>query len=71
MSEGTLHVIDSRTFKSYDIPIHRNTIRAVDFQAIKGPEEGSDPADQVARGIRLYDPGYRNTAVAESKITYL
>ena len=71
MSEGTLHVVDSRTQKSYDIPIHRNTIRAIDFQAIKAPDTGSNPVDQVARGLRLYDPGYRNTAATGSKIMFL
>ena len=71
MSEGILHIVDSRTQKSYEIPIHRNTVRATDFQAIKAPEDGCDPADQVARGLRLYDPGYRNTAAMQSKIMYL
>ena len=71
MSDGKLHVIDSRTSLKYEIPIHRNTIKATDFQSIKGHDAGSNSTDQVANGLRLYDPGLKNTAVLESKITFM
>ena len=71
MSEGVLHITDSRTSQEYQIPIHRNAIQAVDFQAIKGPVANSDLADQVGNGLRLFDLGFKNTAVSESKITFM
>ena len=70
MSEGKLTVTDSRTSREYEIPIHRNVIDAAKFKAIRAPAEGTDLADQVKNGIRLYDPGLRNTATAESKLTF-
>ncbi|KAL8832153.1 MAG: hypothetical protein Q9191_000426 [Dirinaria sp. TL-2023a] len=71
MSEGVLYVTDSRTSLEYQIPIHRNTINAVEFQSIKGPVTDSDLADQVGNGLRLFDPGFKNTAVSESRITFI
>ena len=71
MSNGVLHITDSRTSRDYHIPIRRNVIKAVDFQAIKGPVEDSDLADQVGNGLRLFDPGFKNTAVSESTITFM
>ena len=71
MSEGILHVTDSRTFLEYEIPIYRNTIRAADFRALKAPGAGTDPADQVSEGIRLFDPGFKNTAASQSEITFM
>lgn len=71
MSEGVLSVTDSRTSLTYEIPIQRNTIRAADFRALKAPHAGTDPADQVSEGIRLFDPGFKNTAASQSSITFL
>ena len=71
MSEGILHITDSRTFLEYEIPIHRNTIKAGDFKALKAPSAGTDPADQVSEGIRLFDPGFKNTAASQSEITFM
>ncbi len=71
MSEGTLHIIDSRTSKEYDIPIHRNLVKAGDFKQIIAPADGTDPADKVDKGIRLLDPGLHDTATHESKITWM
>ncbi|SLM35682.1 citrate synthase [Lasallia pustulata] len=70
MSEGKLTIRDSRTSRDYEIPIHRNVIDAAKFKAIRAPAEGTDLADQVKDGIRLYDPGLRNTATVESKLTF-
>ena len=71
MSNGVLHITDSRTSRDYEIHIRRNVIKAVDFQAIKGPVEDSNLADQVGNGLRLFDPGFKNTAVSESAITFM
>ena len=71
MSEGTLHVTDSRTSTKYEIPIKRNAVPATSFKAIKAPRNGSLAADQVENGLRVFDPGLRNTAVSESKLTFM
>jgi citrate synthase len=71
MSEGTLFVKDSRTSKEYEIPITRNSVKAADFKQIVGPAEGTNPADHVAKGLRLFDPGVQHTATHESKITWV
>lgn len=70
MSTGALFIRDSRTNVNYEIPIHRNAIRATDIQRIQAPSFGSDRADQVAHGLRVYDPGLQNTAVTESAISF-
>lgn len=70
MSTGTLFVLDSRTGTKYNIPIHRNAVRALDLQHIRVPGAAANPADQVSRGIRVFDPGLQNTAVLESAISF-
>lgn len=69
-SRNSLHVHDNRTGEFYIIPIHHNSINASDFMKIKSQKNGYH-ADQNDQGIRIYDPGYSNTAVSESKITYM
>ena len=71
MSSGFLHIRDSRTEKDYDIPIAHNAIRANEFKKIKAPGQGSDPFDKVDSGILLLDPGFSNTAIMESHITFV
>ena len=70
---STLHVIDSRTGLEYDIPIKNNAVQAVDFKRIKATEkEGvANPYDNLHNGLRILDPGFENTAVKESKITFV
>jgi len=59
----TLTIIDNRTNKSYNVPIYRNTIRAMDLRQIKtGPEDF---------GLMTYDPAFMNTASCQSAVTYL
>lgn len=70
MSNGTLLAQDSRTGMRYEIPIRRNTVRAVDLQQIRAPSIGSSPADQVSHSLRVDDPGLRNTAVTDSAISF-
>ncbi len=67
-SSGVLTVLDSRTLRSYKIPIAHNAIRAMDLRAISASGYGVNAADH---GLRVFDPGFRNTAVVDSKITFV
>src|SRR5487761_850342 len=60
---GTLHVTDSRTGRSYDLPITDGAIRALDLRQIK--------ADDGDFGLLAYDPAFMNTASCRSAITYI
>lgn len=71
MSEGTLHVTDSRTSKEYTIPIRHNSIAAADIKKIKGDVTKSNPADKIANGLRVYDPSLGNTAIDHGKMTWM
>lgn len=68
-----LQVIDKRTGQSYEIPIKNNAVRALDFETIRIPSADSKAklADELEGGLRILDPGYQNTAVKESKITFV
>lgn len=63
MSNTTLTVTDNRTGKTYEIPIHDGTIKAIDLRQIK-----TDPEDF---GLMSYDPAFTNTASTKSKITFI
>ena len=62
MASETLTVIDNRTGKQYEIPIHNGAIKATDLFQIKVNEDD---------GLVSYDPGFMNTASCQSKITYI
>ncbi|MCJ1352238.1 MAG: hypothetical protein MMC33_002222 [Icmadophila ericetorum] len=62
---GLLEVTDTRTERSYVIPIKNNAINAVDFMTISASGDGGGD------GLKVFDPGYRNTAVKESSITFV
>jgi len=62
MTSETLTVIDNRTGKQYEIPIHNGAIKATDLFQIKVTEDD---------GLVSYDPGFMNTASCQSKITYI
>lgn len=66
-----LHIIDSRTRQHYTVDINQNAINATDLKAIKLPKDEEHPEYQNEQGLRVYDPGYSNTLVSESKITYM
>ncbi|KAH8662166.1 citrate synthase-like protein [Xylariales sp. PMI_506] len=66
----SLTVVDNRTNKVYEIPIKHNSVLATDIKKIKA-EEGGRPEDETPQGLRVYDPAYMNTAVIQSKITYI
>lgn len=68
--DAWLSVTDSRTGKSYNIPIEHNAVRANDFRQIQGNKVGNR-ADYMDGGLKVLDPGYQNTAVVESAITLI
>ena len=61
--EGSLEIRDSRTGKTYTVPITDGTIRALDLRAIK---TGDDDF-----GMMTYDPAFMNTASCRSAITFI
>ena len=62
-AEGTLTVTDSRTGKSYQLPIVDGAIRTLDLRQIKvGPDDF---------GLMGYDPAFQNTASCRSEITFI
>jgi citrate synthase len=60
---GTLHVTDSRTGRSYDLPITDGAIRALDLRKIKISDDDF--------GLLSYDPAFMNTASCRSAITFI
>src|SRR5437762_12327665 len=59
---SALEIKDSRTSKTYSIPIAESAIRAPDLKKIKT----DDPNDL---GLVSYDPAFLNTAACRSAIT--
>ncbi|HVB54299.1 MAG TPA: citrate synthase [Candidatus Acidoferrales bacterium] len=62
-AEGQLSVTDSRTGRTYELPIADGAIRALDLRQIK---VGTDDF-----GLMAYDPAFQNTAGCRSQITYI
>jgi citrate synthase len=63
MQKDSLSVVDNRTGESYELPIADGTIRAMDLRRIRAGEGDF--------GLMSYDPGFANTAVTRSSITYI
>jgi citrate synthase len=61
--EGVLHVTDSRTGRSYDLPITEGAIRAMDLRQVK--------VSDTDFGLLSYDPAFMNTASCRSAITFI
>ena len=59
----TLTITDNRTWKSYEITIKHDTIKAMDLRQIK--------VNAADFGMISYDPAFNNTASCISKITYI
>ncbi|HEX2385481.1 MAG TPA: citrate synthase, partial [Candidatus Binatia bacterium] len=59
----TITIIDNRTGRKYDIPLHDGMINATDLRQIKTSEEDF--------GLGSYDPGFMNTAACASRVTYI
>jgi citrate synthase len=60
---GMLQVTDSRTGRSYELPITDGTIRAIDLRQIKVADDDF--------GLLSYDPAFLNTASCRSAITFI
>jgi citrate synthase len=58
-----LRITDSRTGRSYDLPIVDGAIRAIDLRQIKTSDDDF--------GLLSYDPAYQNTASCRSAITFI
>src|SRR6266404_851078 len=63
MTRDTVTVTDNRTGKTYELPITNDTIHAIDLRQIR-----VKPDDF---GMMSYDPAFSNTALCQSKITYI
>ncbi len=63
MAQDILKVTDSRTGKSYEIPIQNGSLRASDLRQIKVSDDDF--------GMMSYDPAFMNTASCQSKITFI
>jgi citrate synthase len=59
----TLTVIDNRTGKKYELPIHDGTVRANDLRQIKVVPDDF--------GLMTYDPAFMSTANCRSAITFI
>ncbi|KAF9634887.1 putative citrate synthase protein [Lasiodiplodia theobromae] len=69
--ENSLTVTDNRTGQTFSFPIKHNAVNASEFKKIKAPEDPANLADQNEQGLRIFDPGFGNTCVSESKITFI
>src|SRR5918995_6362467 len=59
----TLTITDNRTGKTYELPVHDGTIRAMDLRKIKVTDDEF--------GMMTYDPAFMNTASCRSAITFI
>lgn len=62
---GHLRVVDTRTHKEYEVPIHDNYIKAKDLSSITITE------DDMPRKLVILDNGYESTACMDSSITHM
>jgi citrate synthase len=62
--DGSIEVRDSRTGKTYNLPINDGAIRANDLKQVK-TQDADDP------GLLSYDPAFLNTASCRSAITFI
>lgn len=67
---GELTVIDSRTSRRYHIPIANNAVQAVDIGRIFIGNE-FDYSERVSNALKVLDPGFSNTAVMTSNVTFM
>jgi citrate synthase len=63
MEKDSLNIVDKRTQASYDIPLYKRAVRAMDLRQIK--------TDAEDFGMMTYDPAFLNTASCQSAITYI
>ncbi len=63
MEKDGLNIVDKRTQASYDIPLFKGAVRAMDLRQIK--------TDADDFGMMTYDPAFLNTASCQSAITFI
>jgi len=63
-AKDALEIRDTRTDKTYTIPISEGAIRAADLKKVK-TDDADDP------GLLSYDPAFLNTAACRSAITFI
>ena len=63
VAPGFLQVTDTRTGRSYEIPINDGAIRSADLRQIKLSEDDF--------GLMSYDPAFLNTASCRSAVTFI
>ncbi len=63
MAEDNVSITDQRTGQTYELPVDKGTIRAMDLRQMK--------IDADDFGMMSYDPAYKNTASTKSTITYI
>ncbi|KAG9254278.1 peroxysomal citrate synthase [Emericellopsis atlantica] len=73
LAHPSLTVTDNRTGNTYELPITHNSVLATDIKKIKAQAGTNNdrPEDETDQGLRVYDPAYMNTAVVQSRITYI
>jgi citrate synthase len=59
----TLTVTDNRNGKTYELAVKDGAVKAMDFRQIKTSDDDF--------GLMVYDPGFKNTASCESRITFI
>ena len=63
MPDEALSITDKRTQATYEIPLFKGAVRAMDLRQIKtGPDDF---------GMMTYDPAFMNTASCQSAITFI
>lgn len=69
--DDCLLVLDSRTAKSYQIPIENNSIQGADVSRIRAPytDEKGHVSSEVTHPLRVLDQGLENIACMKSAIT--
>ncbi|BFZ57356.1 hypothetical protein PYCC9005_004408 [Savitreella phatthalungensis] len=69
MGKQTLTVTDNRTGKTIEVPIKNNSVPATAFKQLRC--EGLPREEDPDNGLRIFDAGFLNTAVTQSKITFI
>ena len=63
MDKETLSLSDNRTGKSYEVPLFKGTLRAMDLRQFKTQVDDF--------GMMTYDPAFMNTASCQSAVTFI
>ncbi|QDS68842.1 hypothetical protein FKW77_007185 [Venturia effusa] len=71
-NEGKLIVKDSRSGNTYNVPIRKGSVDAMQFRQMVTTSKFSALLGRPVQGqLKVLDIGYQNTACAESSITYV